>query len=115
MSAARRLRDLKPKRLAGRHRFLDELKPLDLLKLAHGLRRLGRHRAKPVHKFLQCVDLLLLIFMGGHLLFVTFLPLPEEVRVIAGVGNEFPLRNLMHLGHDFIHELAVMRNEEQRA
>ena len=60
-------------------------------------------------------DLLLLVFVGGELLFVAFLALAQIIGVIAGVGDQLLLGNFMHLIDDFIHELAVMRNQQQRA
>ena len=75
LPAARRLRDLETKRLARRQRLLDQLHALDLLELAHGLRSFGRDGAKAIGEFLQRLDFLLLIFVGGQLLLVAFLAL----------------------------------------
>ena len=80
LPAARRLRNLKAERLARRQRLLDQLHPLDLLELAHRLRRLGRHGTEPRHELLERRDFLLLILVGGQLLLVTLLPLPEVSR-----------------------------------
>ena len=46
---------------------------------------------------------------------VTFLALPQEVGVIAGVSDQLLVRDLVNLLHHFIHELAIMRNQQQRA
>src|SRR5688572_23529547 len=57
----RRWRNLEAKRLARRQRLLDLFHALDLLELGHGLRGLRRHGTKAVGKFLERLDLLLLI------------------------------------------------------
>ncbi len=75
LPAARRRRNLEPERLARRERLLDEFEPLDLLELALRLRRLGGNGAEPVGERLQVGDFLLLVFVGGELLFVAFLAL----------------------------------------
>ena len=106
---------MKTKRLARRHRFLDQFQPLNLLQLALGLRRLGGNGPEPVGERLQIGDFLLLILVRRELLLVAFLPLAKKVGVIARVADELALRNFMHLRDDFIHELAVMGNEQHRA
>src|SRR6218665_1105926 len=52
LPATRRLWDVKAERLLGRLRLLDQLHALDLLELAHRLRRLRRHPPKPRHEIL---------------------------------------------------------------
>ena len=76
---------------------------------------LGCHRAKPIRKLLEGRNFLLLVVISGQLLFVARRTLHEVVRVIAGVGNQLLLRDLMNLAHNLVHKLAVMRNQQQRA
>src|SRR4029077_3075138 len=66
LPAARGWRNLKSKRLPWGEWLLDCLHSFNLLELAHGLRRLGSHRAKSIRKLLQRCDLLLLIVVGGQ-------------------------------------------------
>jgi len=72
-------------------------------------------QAKTVGEFLQSLDFFLLVFVGGQLLFVAFLALAQEIRIIPGISYDLLISNFMHLADDFIHKLAVMRNEQQRA
>ena len=104
-AAARRLRNLEAERLARRDGLFDQLHALDLLELAHGLRGLRGDLAEAIVEFPQRGDFLLLVFVGGVLLLVALLLLPQEVGVVAGVGDELALGDLVHLLDDLIHEL----------
>ncbi len=104
------LGDLEPERLARRCRFLDPFHSFDLLELAHRLRSLGSHRAKPIRELLKSRDFFLLIFERRELLLVSLLSLPEVILVVAAVGDQLLLGDFMHLAHHLIHELAVVRN-----
>ena len=64
LAAPRRLGNLEPEWLAWRHRLLDQLQAFNLLKLAHGLRGLGRDGAEPIGEFLEGLDFLLLVLVG---------------------------------------------------
>ena len=92
LPAARRLRNLEAERLARRQRFLDQFHALDLLELALRLRRLGGNGAEAVAELPQRGDFLLLVFVGGELLFVVRLALLEEVGVVARVGDQLAAR-----------------------
>ena len=101
--------------LRGGDRLFDQFHALDLLELAHRLRRLRGHGAKPVVELAQVGDFLLLVLVGGGLLLVVHLPLLEEGGVIAGVGGQLLLCDLVDAFHDLIHELAVMGDHQERA
>ena len=113
LAASGRLRDLKPERFLWRRGFLNQLHALDLFELRHGLRCFGSDGAESVGELLEGVDFLLLVFVGGQLLLVTFFALAEVIGVVALVGDEFLLGDLVNLPHHFIHELAIVRNQEQ--
>lgn len=95
--------------------FLDQLHPLDLLELGHRLRGLRGHGAESIRKLLEGLDFLLLIFVGRALLLVAIFPLLEVIRIIACVTDELAIGDLMHLGDNFVHELAIVGNEQDRS
>ena len=115
LAAARRRRDLEAERFPGRGGLLDQLHALDLLELGHGLGGLGSDRAEPVGELLERTDLLLLVLVRGKLGVVVGLPLAEELGVVAGVGDDLALGDLVHLRDHLVHELAVVRNQQERA
>ena len=91
--------------LLRRQRFFDQLHALDLLELAHRLRRLRRDLAEAIVEFAQRRDFLLLVFVGGVLLLVALVALLEEGGVVARVGDQLALGDFVNALDDFIHEL----------
>ena len=64
---------------------------------------------------MEGLDFFLLVLEGRVLLLVAILPLLEVSRIIARITDELAVGDLMHLGDDFIHELAVVGNEQDRS
>lgn len=115
LAAARGRGDLNADGFARGDGFFDPFHPFDLFELGHGLGGLGRNGTEAVSKFLERLDFLLLVFMGGQLAFVAFLALAEEVGVIAFVGDQTAFGDFVHLVDDFVHELPVMGDHEESA
>ena len=57
----------------------------------------------------------MLIFVGGRLAFVGFVFEAEVIGVVAGPLVEFAVCDFVNLFDDFVHELAVMGDEEDGA
>ncbi|MFM1945088.1 MAG: hypothetical protein RI897_4070 [Verrucomicrobiota bacterium] len=57
----------------------------------------------------------MLVFIGGELLVVAVGFLDEVTGVVAGVGDDFAAFDFVDLVDDFVHELAVVGDEEDGA
>ena len=112
LATARGLRDLEAERFAWGDGFFDEIHAFDLLEFAHGLAGLGGDLAEAIVEFAEVGDFLLLIFVGGVLLFVAFLFEAEEVSVIARIRDELSFIDFVDAADDFVHESAIMGDEK---
>ena len=86
-----------------------------MLELGHRLRGLRSNGAESICELLKGLDFFLLILVGRVLLLVAILPLLEVSRIIARITDELAVGDLMHLGDDFVHELAVVGNKQDRS
>ena len=115
LTAARWLGNLEAERLAGSLGFLDQLHPLDLLELAHSLGGLRGDLAEAVIELAQGGDLLLLVLVGGILPLVASITFLKKGGVVARVGMQASVGDLVDGLNDLVHELAVVRNQEHGA
>ena len=109
------MRNHESERFAWGERFLDEFHALDLLELAHGLRGFGGDLTEAVVELAERGDFLLLVLVGGRLAFVGFVFEAEVVGVVAAPFVEFAVSDFVNFFDDFVHELAVMGDEENGA
>ena len=112
LAAARGLRNLEAERFAWGDGFFDEIHAFDLLEFAHGLTGFGGDLAEAIVEFAEVGDFLLLVFVGGVLLFVAFLFEAEEVGVISRIRDELSFIDFVDAADDFVHESAIMGDEE---
>src|SRR2546423_5364016 len=108
MSAARRLRKMKPHRLLARDWRLDFFHAIDLLQFALRLRSLARLGAKPVHERLQRRDLALLILVSGKLLHFARGLLLDVAVPIPAVALQTTLRDFHDRTDELIEKLAIV-------
>ncbi len=102
-------------RLLAIERRLDLLHPIDLLQLALRLRRLARLGPEAIGKQLERGDLLLLVLVGGELLFFARRLLFDVAVPVAAITIEPPVRDLDDRADKLIQELAIVRDHENRA
>jgi len=93
----------------------DLVHALDLLELGLGLGRLGVFGAEAVDELQQAGDLALLVFVGGQLLLFVRLALLKVFVIAAPVADQPALADFDNAADDLVEELAVVRNDEDRA
>ena len=115
MPAALRLRELEIELAVVALGRLDLVHALDLLELALGLGGLGVLGAEAVDELHQAADFALLVFVGGQLLLLVGLALFEILVVVAAVADQPALADLDDAADKLVQELAVVRDDENRA
>src|SRR5437899_7406376 len=97
------------------HRRFDFFHAPDLFEFALGLAGFGILGAEAIDKVHQPPDLALLMFESGHELLLVSFSLFKIIVVVASEPNEFALANLDDAANELVQELAVVRNDEDRA
>ena len=99
--------------LAGSNGLGQSFEFLELLNTALYLGGFRSNRAKTIDELLNAFDFLVLVTIGLYLLLISFGALLEVCRIVASVGNELFLIDLVDGFNELIHEVAVVRNHQQ--
>src|SRR4026207_2013640 len=93
----------------------DALQPVQRLETALRLPRLRGLGTEARDESRHVRDLALLLLVSRLLHCQLRCPLPLELRIVAGIGDQAPIVDVQHMSDAGVEELTIMRYQEQRA